>query len=67
MRLLHIQVQNQGRIFEVLPEEAEHAELAVEDVVGQILLDLCRARRRRALASVFFVKREVLCHAHTGG
>jgi hypothetical protein len=40
MCLLHIHAQSQSRILEVLPEEAENAELAVEDMASQVLLDL---------------------------
>jgi hypothetical protein len=40
MYLLHINAQSDGGIFEVLPEEVEHAELMVEDAVGHVLLDL---------------------------
>jgi hypothetical protein len=40
MCFLHIHAQSQSRIFEVLPEEAENAELAVEDVASQVLLNL---------------------------
>jgi hypothetical protein len=40
MCLLHIHAQSQSRILEVLPEEVENAELAVEDMASQVLLDL---------------------------
>jgi hypothetical protein len=40
MYLLHIHAQSYGRIFEVLPEEVENAELAAEEAVGHVLLDL---------------------------
>ena len=40
MSILQIHMQSDGRILEVLPEEVENAELAVEDVVCQVLLEL---------------------------
>lgn len=40
MSLLHIRAQSYGRFFEVLPEEAENAELAVEELVSHVLLEL---------------------------
>ncbi len=40
MCLLHIHAQSQSRILEVLPEEPEIAEFAVEEMVSQVLLDL---------------------------
>ena len=40
MCLLHIHAQSQSRVLEVLPEEAENAEFAVEDMASQVLLDL---------------------------
>ena len=40
MSLLHIYAQSYGRFFEVLPEEEENAELAVEDLVSRVLLEL---------------------------
>lgn len=40
MSLLHIHAQSYGRFFEILPEEGENAELAVEDLVSHVLLKL---------------------------
>jgi len=40
MSLLHIHAQSYGRFFEILPEEGENAELAVEDLVSHVLLEL---------------------------
>jgi hypothetical protein len=40
MCFLQIHVQCYDKFFEVLPEEVENAELAVEDVVSQVLLEL---------------------------
>jgi len=40
MSILQIHVQSDGQALEVLPEEVENAELAVEDLVCQVLLDL---------------------------
>jgi hypothetical protein len=40
MSLLHVHAQSYGRFFEVLPEEVENAELAVEDIVSHVLLEL---------------------------
>ncbi len=40
MCLLHIHARSVSRTFEVLPEETENAELAVEDMASQVLLDL---------------------------
>lgn len=40
MSLLHIHAQSYGRFFEVLPEEGELAELAVEELVSHVLLEL---------------------------
>lgn len=40
MSLLHIHAQSYGRFFEVVPEEGEHAELAVEELVSHVLLEL---------------------------
>ncbi len=40
MSLLHIHAQSYGRFFEVLPEEVEYAELAVEEIVSHVLLEL---------------------------
>ncbi len=40
MWLLHIHAQSYSRIFEVLPEEVENAELMIEDVVSHGLLAL---------------------------
>ena len=40
MHLLHINARSYGRIFEVVPEEAETAELMVEEAVSYVLLDL---------------------------
>jgi hypothetical protein len=40
MSLLHIHAQSHGRFFEVLPEEVENAELAVEELVSHVLLEL---------------------------
>lgn len=40
MSLLHIHAQSYGRFFEVLPEEGEYAELAVEELVSHVLLEL---------------------------
>ncbi len=40
MYLLRIHAQSYSRIFEVLPEETGNAELMVEMVVGQVLVDL---------------------------
>ena len=37
---LHINARSYGRIFEVVPEEAETAELMVEEAVSYVLLDL---------------------------
>jgi hypothetical protein len=40
MSILQIYMQSDGKVLEVLPEEVENAELAVEDVVCQVLLEL---------------------------
>ncbi len=40
MGLLHIHAQSYGRFFEVLPDEADNAELAVEELVSYALLEL---------------------------
>lgn len=40
MCILKIHMQCYDRFFEVLPDEVENAELAVEDVVSHVLLDL---------------------------
>jgi hypothetical protein len=40
MSILQIYIQNDGKVLEVVPEEVENAELAVEDVVCQVLLEL---------------------------
>ena len=40
MSILQIHMQSDGQVLEVLPEEVENAELAVEDAVCQVLLDL---------------------------
>lgn len=40
MWLLHVHAQSYSRIFEVLPEEVENAELMIEDVVSHGLLAL---------------------------
>ena len=40
MCILQIYMQSDGKVLEVLPEEVENAELAVEDVVCQVLLEL---------------------------
>lgn len=40
MGLLHIHAQSYGRFFEVLPDEAENAEIAVEELVSYALLEL---------------------------
>ena len=40
MSILQIHMQSDGQVLEVLPEEVENAELAVEDVVCQVLLEL---------------------------
>jgi hypothetical protein len=40
MCLLQIHARSQSRVFEVLPEEPGNAELAVEDAVSQVLLDI---------------------------
>jgi len=40
MDILQIHVQCYDKFFEVSPDEVENAELAVEDVVSQVLLDL---------------------------
>ena len=40
MSLLQIHAQSHGRFFEVSPEEIENTELAIEDAVGHILLEL---------------------------
>jgi len=40
MCLLHIHARSQSRVFEVLPEEPGNAELAVEDAVSQVLLNI---------------------------
>ena len=40
MYLIEIDVRCADQFSEVLPDELEHAELMVEDLVGQILLDL---------------------------
>lgn len=40
MNILQIYMQSDGKVLEVLPEEVENAELAVEDVVCQVLLEL---------------------------
>ncbi len=40
MHLLHINARSYGRIFEVLPEEVENAELIAEEAVSHLLLGL---------------------------
>lgn len=40
MCLLRIYAHSQSRVLEVVPEETENAELAVEDVTSRVLLDL---------------------------
>lgn len=40
MSILQIYMQSDGKVLEVLPEELEKAELAVEDLVCQILVEL---------------------------
>jgi len=40
MDILQIHVQCYDKFFEVSPDEVENAELTVEDVVSQVLLDL---------------------------
>jgi hypothetical protein len=40
MCILQIYMQSDGKVLEVVPEEVENAELAVEDVVCQVLLEL---------------------------
>ncbi|MFL5625260.1 MAG: hypothetical protein ACJ788_06640 [Ktedonobacteraceae bacterium] len=40
MWLLHVHAQSYSRVFEVLPEEVENAELMIEDVVSHGLLAL---------------------------
>ena len=40
MSILQIYMQSDGKVLEILPEEAENAEFAVEDVVCQVLLEL---------------------------
>ena len=40
MCMLEMHMQCYDRFFEVVPSEREHAELAVEDGVSQVLLDL---------------------------
>ena len=40
MDILQIHVQCYDKFFEVSPDEVDNAELAVEDVVSQVLLDL---------------------------
>ena len=40
MSILQIHMQSNGQVLEVLPEEVENAELAVEDVVCHVLLEL---------------------------
>lgn len=40
MRILQIHMQSDSQVLEVLPEEVENAELAVEDVVSHVLLEL---------------------------
>lgn len=41
MRLIQIEAQGHGRFSEVLPDEKTQAELFIEDLTGQILLDFC--------------------------
>lgn len=40
MSILQIYMQSDCKVLEVLPEEVENAELAVEDAVCQVLLEL---------------------------
>ena len=40
MRILQIHMQSDGQVLEVLPDEVENAEFAVEDVVCQVLVEL---------------------------
>lgn len=40
MEIFQISVQCANRFFEILPEEVESAELAVEDVMSHVLLNL---------------------------
>ena len=40
MSILQIYMQSDGKVLEVLPEEVVNAELTVEDVVCQVLLEL---------------------------
>ncbi len=40
MSLLQIHAQSHGRFFEVVPEEVENTELAIEEAVSHILIEL---------------------------